>query len=153
VLIFLLRENSMLNEDKNVHQEQIAHYHSKLQYEIDSWDLSEALKNGANMVVIDARSSAAYNQEHIPGAINFPWRMIDKDTAAERLDPTVEYVTYCDGIGCNASTKSALRLAQLGYKVKELMGGLDWWKRDQHATSRGKSEDTQPTIACGCDGN
>lgn len=143
----------MPNENKAMHQEQIAHYQSKLQYEIDSWDLSEALKNKTNVVVIDARSSTAYNQEHIPGAINFPWRTIDKNTAAERLNPAVEYVTYCDGIGCNASTKSALRLAQLGYKAKELMGGLDWWKRDQYATSRGKSEGTQSIIACGCDGN
>ena len=40
------------------------------------------------------------------------------------------YVTYCDGIGCNASTKGALNMAKLGFRVKELMGGLDWWKRD-----------------------
>ena len=43
-------------------------------------------------------------------------------------------VTYCDGIGCNASTKGALNMTRLGFRVKELMGGLDWWKRDGHPT-------------------
>jgi rhodanese-related sulfurtransferase len=42
------------------------------------------------------------------------------------------YVVYCDGIGCNASTKGAYKLARLGFRVKELLGGLDWWRRDGH---------------------
>ncbi len=43
-------------------------------------------------------------------------------------------VTYCDGIGCNASTKGALTMARLDFRVKELIGGLEWWKRDGHPT-------------------
>jgi rhodanese-related sulfurtransferase len=57
-------------------------------------------------------------------------------------------VTYCDGIGCNASTKGALNMAKLGFRVKELIGGLDWWKRDGHKTecaAGAKSAD------CGCE--
>ncbi len=44
------------------------------------------------------------------------------------------YVTYCDGIGCNASTKGALNMTRLGFEVKELLGGIDWWKRDGYPT-------------------
>ena len=36
--------------------------------------------------------------------------------------------------GCNASTKGALKLTRLGFNVKELMGGLDWWMRDGYET-------------------
>ena len=43
-------------------------------------------------------------------------------------------MTYCDGIGCNASTEGALNMAKLDFKVKELMGGLEWWKFDGYAT-------------------
>jgi rhodanese-related sulfurtransferase len=50
-----------------------------------------------------------------------------------QLDRTKVYVVYCDGIGCNASTKGAYKLAGLGFRVKELLGGLDWWRRDGHA--------------------
>lgn len=120
--------------NQNINQEQISHYQNKLHYEIDAWDLHQALLTGETIVVIDARSKEAYEKEHIPGAINFPHRTIDKESTAERLNFIVQYVTYCDGIGCNASTKSALKLAQLGYKVKELIGGIIWWKRDLYPT-------------------
>ena len=59
------------------------------------------------------------------------------------------YVTYCDGIGCNASTKGALNLLKLGFKVKELIGGLDWWKRDGYKTN-GKMATAGKEIICGC---
>src|SRR3954469_22881874 len=46
------------------------------------------------------------------------------------LDRGKVYVVYCDGIGCNASTKGAYKLAGLGFRAKELLGGIDWWCRD-----------------------
>jgi rhodanese-related sulfurtransferase len=91
------------------------------------------LREGAEVVVIDARSEAAFAQEHIPGAVSFPHRLMDRDTTAS-LDSNSLYVTYCDGIGCNASTKGALKLAELGFRVKELIGGIEWWKRDSYPT-------------------
>ena len=107
----------------------IQHYENKLKYETDPWDLNEAIQNGERVVVIDARSPEAFAEGHIPGAINFPHRNMNTDSTAD-LDREALYVTYCDGIGCNASTKGALNMARLGFRVKELMGGLDWWKRD-----------------------
>ena len=112
---------------------QIKHYSDKLIYEIDSWDLSDALKNTEEVQTVDARLPSAFATEHIPGAINLPHREISEATTAH-LDKNILYTSYCDGIGCNASTKGALKLTQLGFKVKELMGGLDWWKRDRHPT-------------------
>ncbi len=133
-------------------QEQIAHYKHKLQYEIDSWDLHQSIQNKEPIVIIDARSFEAYKNEHIPAAINFPHRSITKESAEERLDFSIQYVTYCDGIGCNASTKSALKLAELGYKVKELIGGIDWWKRDLYPTESLLSDAEEQQITCGCEG-
>ena len=112
---------------------QIQHYEDKLKYETDSWDLNEAIQNGEKIVVIDARSPEAFAKGQIPGAVNFPHRNMNEDSTAH-LDREALYVTYCDGIGCNASTKAALNMARLGFHVKELMGGLDWWKRDGYPT-------------------
>jgi rhodanese-related sulfurtransferase len=39
-------------------------------------------------------------------------------------------VTYCWHLGCNASTKGALKLASLGFRVKELVGGLEYFIRE-----------------------
>jgi rhodanese-related sulfurtransferase len=113
--------------------EQLEHYADKLAYETDSWDLKVALEAGELIVVIDTRSPQAFAQAHIPGAINLPHRSMSPETTAH-LDQAALIVTYCDGIGCNASTKGALNMTRLGFRVKELIGGLDWWKRDGHPT-------------------
>lgn len=130
-------------------EEQLKHYSNKLAYEIDSWDLKVALERGDNFIVIDARSPEAYATEHIPGSINIPHKKMDEATTAN-IDKSSTVVTYCDGIGCNASTKGALNMTKLGFKVKELMGGLDWWKRDGHPTS-GASSVTASEASCDCE--
>ena len=104
----------------------------KLRFHTDSWDLSVDLKAGLpGIVVIDARGRDAYAAGHIPGAVSFPHREMSMETTA-KLDRGAVYVVYCDGIGCNASTKGAYKLARLGFRTKELLGGLDWWRRDGH---------------------
>ena len=123
-------------------------YQAKLNYETDSWDLFEALNNGESVVVIDARSPEAYEIEHIPTSINIPHRTMSEATTGG-LDKSKVYVTYCDGIGCNASTKGALNMSKLGFRVKELMGGLDWWKRDGYETN-GKKGVPGSQVVCGC---
>lgn len=127
---------------------QISHYEDKLAFEIDSWDLKVSMKSGENIIVIDVRSPEAYQNERIPGSVNIPHRKMNGETTAS-LDRSALIVTYCDGIGCNASTKGALNMTKLGFRVKELIGGLDWWKRDGHRTEA--SESTSETVGCGCD--
>ena len=62
--------------------DQIQYYKAKLEFEIDSWDLYEAIQRSDNVKVIDARSKDAYVKEHIPGAISFPHRDMNKETVA-----------------------------------------------------------------------
>ena len=127
---------------------QIEFYEAKLKYEIDSWDLSLILEN-EDVVVVDTRSQEAYNLEHIPSAINIPHKTMTQELIRD-WDRSKLYVCYCDGIGCNASTKGSLNLTKLGLNVKELLGGLDWWKRDGHPTSGAESSRGDSTISCGC---
>lgn len=109
------------------------HFRSKLDFETDSWDLNRALNAGEALVVIDARSREAFEADHLPNAISLPHGEMNAETTAG-LDRESLYVTYCDGIGCNASTKGALRMTELGFRTKELLGGIDWWKRDGYPT-------------------
>ena len=131
--------------------EQLAFYQNKLSYEMDSWDLFVALKEDPKIVVVDGRSQEAFNIEHIPTAINIPHRSISQESLAS-LDKSALYVTYCDGIGCNASTKTAMKMLTLGFQVKEMLGGLDWWKRDGYKTEGEKSQDGTMVVKCGCEG-
>ncbi len=128
--------------------DQLNFYQAKLAYETDSADLREAIENGEPVVVVDGRAAAAYDREHIPDAISLPHREISAETTAS-FDKSRTYVCYCDGIGCNASTKTALKLLQLGFQVRELIGGLDWWKRDGYPT-HGSGAVVAAGIGCDC---
>lgn len=125
------------------------HYENKLAYEMDPSDLFAALGNGENIIPVDARKPFGFNREHIPGAINIPHREMTAENTAH-LDKNVLYVTYCDGIGCNASTRGAINLTKLGFKVKELIGGIEWWKFDGYATEGTDALTTGAKIACAC---
>jgi rhodanese-related sulfurtransferase len=115
-------------------ESQIKYYQDKLAYEIDPADLYEAINTGEKVIVIDARSPLSFERECIPGAINIPHREMNNDTTKYLDKENFLYVVYCDGIGCNASTHGSLKMTKLGFMVKELIGGLEWWKRDGFPT-------------------
>ncbi len=122
--------------------DQERYYESKLAYEIDPSDLTAALARGEKIIVVDTRTPESYEQTHIPSAINIPNRTMSAGTTAA-LPRNVMIVTYCDGIGCNGSN-----LLRLGFRVQELIGGLEWWVRDGyavHGSAAGK-----PSGTCGC---
>jgi rhodanese-related sulfurtransferase len=39
-------------------------------------------------------------------------------------------VVYCWGPGCNGAHRGALNFALLGYQVKEMIGGFEYWARE-----------------------
>lgn len=130
-------------------EEQIKFYENKLAFEMDPSDLFDALNNGEKVIALDARKVFGFEAEHIPNAINMPHREMNAETTAH-LDREVLYVTYCDGIGCNASTKGALNMARLGFKVKELIGGIEWWKFDGYVTEGTSANKGGLKIECAC---
>jgi len=128
--------------------EQIKYYENKLAFEMDASDLFNAMKTGENIIPIDARRDFGFRAEHIPDAINIPHREMNEEST-KQLDKQTIYVTYCDGIGCNASTKGALNMAKLGFKVKELLGGIEWLKFDGYVTESDKASNAIGTEGIG----
>lgn len=121
----------------------LAHFESRLEWEIDAADLHS---DRDAYIIIDARTPEVFATGHVPGAVNLPHRTITAETAQFPKDAVL--VTYCDGIGCNASTKAAVKLSRLGYRVKEMIGGIDWWRRDGLPVHDGESGPR--AVACGC---
>ena len=106
------------------------HFASKLSFETDPSDVYNDIKNEfSGMIVVDARTPESYARGHVPGAINLPHRAIDA-SSTQALSRDKVIVTYCDGIFCNASTKAAAKLTALGFKVKEMLDGMDGWKKE-----------------------
>jgi rhodanese-related sulfurtransferase len=110
--------------------EAAAHFARRLAVETDVSDVAAALDSGApGFVLLDSRSAAAWAQGHVPGAVHLPGREIAARAATE-LDRSVPVVTYCWGPGCNGATRAALALALLGFRVREMLGGFEYWARE-----------------------
>jgi rhodanese-related sulfurtransferase len=106
------------------------HFTSKLGVETDPSDVHADLERGVNrIVVVDARSAQHFAECHVPGAINLPHRSITAETTAT-LSRDVCVVVYCWGPACNAATKAGARLSALGFQVKEMIGGLEYWRHE-----------------------
>jgi rhodanese-related sulfurtransferase len=106
------------------------HFATKLTVETDAWDVKTDIERGrSDFVVIDVRSREHYDERHIAGAISLPHRTMNAETTSH-LPKDKVMVTYCWHPGCNSSTKGALKLAALGFRVKELVGGLEYFIRE-----------------------
>jgi len=130
----------------------LEHFRSKLGLATDPADVHTDLERGeTGFIVLDARSPEAYAAGHVPGAVSFPHRRMEASTVAA-LPKDKVIVTYCDGIGCNASTKAAFMLTALGFEAKEMVGGLEWWKRDGYPVATGAEPGrlAAAAVECGC---
>jgi rhodanese-related sulfurtransferase len=106
----------------------IAYFAAKLAFQTDVSDVHATL-DARDFTLVDTRGIAAWRQGHVPGAIHLPTAEIPA-RAAGLLDLGVPVVTYCWGPGCDGATKAALALARLGYQVKEMIGGIEYWIRE-----------------------
>lgn len=108
------------------------HFVSKLAFETDPSDVYHDITNKVSgFIVLDARTPETFARGHVPGAINLPHRTIDASTTAS-LPRDKVIVTYCDGVFCNASTKAAAKLTALGFKVKEMLDGMNGWRKERY---------------------
>jgi rhodanese-related sulfurtransferase len=122
-----------------------AHFSAKLAFETDVSDVHAALTDAitdaltgapaaapAGFVLVDSRSQQSWDQGRIPGAVHLPTRRIAAE-AALLIPAGTPVVTYCWGPGCNGGTRAALEFARLGYPVKEMIGGFEYWVREGFA--------------------
>lgn len=107
-----------------------AAFAERLALQTDVADVAAAMATGRpGFVLLDSRSDEAWAKGHLPGALHLPTAEI-AGRAAALLDPAVPVVTYCWGPGCNGATRAALALSLQGYRVKEMIGGVEYWTRE-----------------------
>ncbi len=106
------------------------HFAAKLALETDPSDVNADMAAGrGGFVVVDARSRDAYREAHIRGALSLPQREITASSVSQlSIDDVI--VVYCWGPHCNGAARGALKLASLGFRVKEMIGGIDGWRRE-----------------------
>ena len=115
-----------------------AFFSAKLTYETDPSDVYTDMKNGImDFVLADVRSPEAYKKSHAVGAINLPHGRINAD-AMSAFSKEKLIVVYCWGPGCNGATKAAAKLSALGFQVKEMIGGIEYWEdHERYPVERG----------------
>lgn len=104
-------------------------FSAKLAHETDASDVYAAQKSGEDFVLVDVRGDEAWAQGRIAGAIHMPYAQIARRAATE-IAPGTQVVVYCWSPGCNAGAKGALEFSRLGYPVKEMIGGYEYWVRE-----------------------
>ncbi|MGN6325304.1 rhodanese-like domain-containing protein [Pseudolysinimonas sp.] len=135
----------------------IAHLRRRLEWETDASDVHAAQEAGERFVLVDTRGDAAWAQGRAVGAIHLPTARIAEDAAAE-IPIDVPVVVYCWGPGCNGATKAALAFALQGYRVREMIGGFEYWAREGYPVEtdggrihRAPDPLTAPTAGVACD--
>jgi rhodanese-related sulfurtransferase len=115
----------------------LTHFQARLGYETDCADVFYASNHETrDFVLLDVRTPTLYAAGHVPGAINLPTRMLSEPRLAEYPADTL-FVVYCAGPHCNGANKAAVKLAQLGRPVKEMIGGLTGWIDEGFGLERG----------------
>jgi rhodanese-related sulfurtransferase len=109
--------------------EAAGHFAAKLRFETDPSDVKAAMDAGERFVIVDSRGDAAWRQGRVAGAVHLPTADIAR-RADELIDADVPVVVYCWGPGCNGSTRAALAFSLLGYQVREMIGGFEYWARE-----------------------
>ncbi len=113
----------MITETKEMSA--VDYFRAKLQFETTPHELSSALEK-KSVFLVDVRDSESYKKEHITGSVNIPFADIVSSLSKFPKDKTV--VLYCWNITCALAPKAALMLAEKGFNVQELFGGIAEWK-------------------------
>jgi len=114
----------------------LQHYSDKLEFETDPSDVFNDINhNVASFILVDVRSKSHYEEEHIKGAVHIPYAQLTEKRLKNYNKETV-FIVYCWSPACNGSTKAAKKIAELGFPVKEMIGGIEYWKKEGYPTNQ-----------------
>jgi len=128
----------------------LEHFSRRLTFETDCSDVHASQQAGdVDFVLVDVRGPLAYERGHVPGAINLPTRTLTAEALAAYPKTTL-FVVYCAGPHCNGANKAAVRLATLGYPVKEMIGGVMGWLDEGFRLNGLVERVADQAIRCDC---
>lgn len=125
---------------KNDPEKARQYFADKMAFTTGPIELSNNLKQGTGLRVIDVREAEDYRKGHVPKAINLPY---DKWKSCEGLRKDALNVLYCYSPVCHLAAMAAAEFASKGYPVMEMDGGFEVWKsKDLEIESEGSGSKT-----------
>lgn len=100
-----------------------------MQMEFINITLKEGLKlakNREEYVMLDVRESYRFQEQHLEGAINYPYGILDKKG---KIQKNKKVIVYCDFGG--QSMMAARHLAKEGYEVYNIVGGVYYYLQNR----------------------
>ncbi|WP_026123957.1 rhodanese-like domain-containing protein [Nocardiopsis chromatogenes] len=135
-----------------------AHFAARLSLYTDPSDVHAAMAEGApGFTVVDVRNREAWDHGHVPGAVHIPYAQA-AELAPGLIDRATPVVVYCWSPACDGGARGALAFARLGYRVKEMIGGIEYWTREGFPTETAAGVDRRPAdplvapagVSCAC---
>lgn len=95
--------------------------------EVTVQEVSERLKRGETLQLVDVREKSEWMQGHAANAVHLSKGVIERDVEKRFPDTNTELVLYCGG--GSRSALAADNLQKMGYtKVRSLIGGFRSWR-------------------------
>lgn len=92
-------------------------------------ELEDMMDQQENFVLIEVLPESAYEEGHLPGAVNIPGDSLRDQAPTLVPDRNTTVVVYCASPACTASDKAAKVLSDMGYTdVRDYRGGKEHWE-------------------------
>ena len=91
-------------------------------HKISAEDAKKRMDSGDDIIILDVRTQAEYDESHIPGAILIPNETIGNGKPEQLPDTDKEILVYCRS--GNRSAQAAKKLVEAGYTQIYEFGGI-----------------------------
>ncbi len=116
------------------------------QQKLTTDEFAKKLVTSPNGQILDVRTKGEFAADHLKSAMNADWN--NPTEFAERtkyLDKTKPVFIYC--LGGGRSAKAAEALAQQGYQVYDLIGGMRAWQGAKREYDKGANVAKKPGMS------
>jgi len=112
---------------KNNPAKALQYFEDKMPFTTGPIELSHALNEKQDIVLVDVRAAEDFEQGHISGAVSLPR---DKWSTPSSLRKDKLNVIYCYSHVCHLGAAACVELARQGFPVMEMDGGFLVWTKN-----------------------
>ena len=96
---------------------------------ITAEELKKKIDSDKNFKLVNVLSKESFDVRHIPKSISIPDDEIEEKISKEFPDKSNEIIIHCASTTCQASTRAAKKLKEMGYtNVIDFESGLAGWE-------------------------
>lgn len=104
--------------------------------DLESNSFADSIDKNSSFTLLDVRTEEEHVSGHIPNSLNIDFYSEDFKKQVTTLDTNLPIYVYCRSGG--RSAKAAAILAEEGYTVYNLLGGMMKWSSEKRPNIKGK---------------